>query len=62
MWSAICVDNADHVRSALTAYEERLRQLREAIARGDEPALRSFFTEAREWAEEQQLPGTTAPE
>lgn len=49
MWSAICADNADPIVNALAAYEERLRAFREAIARGDDEAVREFLDAGHEW-------------
>jgi prephenate dehydrogenase len=59
MWSAICIDNADLIETALAGFELQLGRLREAIARRDEPELRRLFAEARKWAEEQ--PGAEGP-
>ena len=49
MWSSIAADNSDAIVEALTAYEERLRTFRSAIARGDTAATRALLDAARDW-------------
>jgi prephenate dehydrogenase len=49
MWSSIAADNSDAIVEALTAYEERLRAFRTAIARGDTAATRALLDAARDW-------------
>lgn len=62
MWTAICLDNADVIELALSDFELRIRQLREAVQRRDAPTLRTLFASARDWAEEQLLRGPAPPE
>jgi prephenate dehydrogenase len=52
MWSAIAADNADALLPAIDALTVRLLQLRSAIARGDEAAVRALFESARAWSTE----------
>jgi prephenate dehydrogenase len=51
MWSAIAADNAEAIVTALLAYEEKLRELREAIAGRNDAATRSLLKEGRKWFE-----------
>jgi prephenate dehydrogenase len=50
MWTAIARDNADALLPAITAVETQLQRLREAIALGDEAAVRALFSVARAWS------------
>ncbi|MGH7457720.1 MAG: prephenate dehydrogenase [Longimicrobiaceae bacterium] len=49
LWSQICLDNADHLEPALRLVEERLRAVRQALAEGDQPAVRRLFGQASAW-------------
>jgi len=49
LWTDIATDNADEILPALQAAEQRLRDLREAIARGDRARLRTLLAAGREW-------------
>lgn len=49
MWTAIALDNAEHLGAALDALQERLGELRGALARGDAGGLRRSFEVAQEW-------------
>jgi prephenate dehydrogenase len=52
MWTAICLDNAQAVTTALSALEASLARLRSALERGDAGAVEEFFRAGREWTEE----------
>ncbi len=45
MWAPIAADNAHHLMPAVAAIEERLRALKDALARRDTEWLRLFFEE-----------------
>jgi prephenate dehydrogenase len=49
MWNAIVEDNAPAIVNALSAYEERLRHLRDALARGDRAATRELLAAGNRW-------------
>ncbi len=49
MWAAIAADNARQLSTAVAAMQERLRELRDALDRGDAGRLRSFFEEGSLW-------------
>lgn len=49
MWTDIALDNADAIVPALQAAEARLRDIRYAIANGDDARLRDLLADAREW-------------
>lgn len=49
MWSAIAADNADAIVEALSAYEDRLRALREAVAHGNAEVIGALLDAGREW-------------
>ncbi|HEX6600814.1 MAG TPA: prephenate dehydrogenase [Gemmatimonadaceae bacterium] len=51
MWSAIAADNAEAITTALLAYEEKLREFRDAIAGRNVSAMRSLLDAGREWFE-----------
>lgn len=51
MWTAIAADNAEAITTALLAYEEKLRTLREAIANRNGATTRSLLDAGREWFE-----------
>lgn len=51
MWTAIAMDNADAIAEALSAFEARLRGIREAIACRDAARIRSLLETGREWFE-----------
>lgn len=47
MWTDIFLTNSPALTAALTAFEGRLANLRQAISRGDEPAIRAALTAAK---------------
>ncbi|HEX5872004.1 MAG TPA: prephenate dehydrogenase [Longimicrobium sp.] len=49
MWADVALDNADTVVPALQAAEQRLRDIRDAIAFGHHARLRDLLAEARDW-------------
>lgn len=49
MWTAIAADNADAITEALSSFEARLRELREAISCRDASRTRSLLETGREW-------------
>jgi prephenate dehydrogenase len=49
MWNAIVEDNAPAIVDALSAYEERLRHFRDALARGDHAATRELLAAGNRW-------------
>ncbi len=49
MWSGILAENADAVVPALAALERRLREIRRAVAKGDQPALMRLLEQGRGW-------------
>jgi prephenate dehydrogenase len=51
MWSAIAVENASAIDSALAAAEREVASFRHALARADADELRSKFAAARAWFE-----------
>lgn len=51
MWADIAFDNADALLPALEAAEQRLRDLRSAIAHGSHARLRDLLADARAWHE-----------
>ena len=52
MWTAIAADNAAAITEALSAFEARLREVREAIECRDSSRIRSLLDTGREWFEE----------
>lgn len=52
MWTAIAVDNADPIETALAVAEREIGALRAEIARRDATAIHSRFTAARTWFSE----------
>lgn len=51
MWSAIALENADHLGPALAAAEEALRELRQAVEARDAERLSALLREAKGWAD-----------
>jgi prephenate dehydrogenase len=51
MWSAIAVENASAIDSALAAAEREIASFRHALARADADELRNKFAAARAWFE-----------
>ncbi len=51
MWTGIALENAAALSGAVAALEERLQELRAALAREDEQAVRHFFDVGRQWSE-----------
>jgi prephenate dehydrogenase len=49
MWRAIAADNSPAIVAALSAFEDRLHVLREAIAGGDSVAITGILESARDW-------------
>lgn len=49
MWAGIAEDNATAIHEALLACEERLRDVRHALARGDIATVRTFLEAGRAW-------------
>lgn len=49
MWTAIATDNASAITEALTSFETRLRELKEAVASRDATRIRSMLETGREW-------------
>lgn len=49
MWADVALDNADSIVPALQAAEQRLRDIRDAIAFGHHARLRGLLTQARDW-------------
>jgi prephenate dehydrogenase len=49
MWAGIVEDNAAPIHDALLACEERLRDVRHALARGDIASVRAFLDTGRAW-------------
>lgn len=52
MWTAIAMDNAEAITDALSSYEARVRDFREAIACRDATRVRSLLETGRAWFEE----------
>ncbi len=55
MWTAIVTDNADAITEAVSAFEARLRDFREAIACRDATRIRSLLETGRKWFEESSV-------
>ncbi len=51
MWEQICLTNRDNIHRLLTELTRSLGRFDEILLRGDGPALRSWFNEAREYRE-----------
>jgi prephenate dehydrogenase len=49
MWTGIAEENAATIHDALLACEERLRDVRRALARGDIATVRAFLDTGRDW-------------
>ncbi len=49
MWTAIAADNADAITQALSSFEARLREVREAIACRDPARTRALLEAGRQW-------------
>jgi prephenate dehydrogenase len=50
MWTAIAMDNAESIESALSALQLELADFRERIAARSAPELTEWFTRARDWS------------
>ena len=50
MWTGIALENREVLAEALDALGVRLDELRAALARGDEAAVRRFFNAGRDWS------------
>lgn len=61
MWTGIGLENAAVLSGAIEALEERLRELRAALARGDEPAVHLFFEAGRRWSQGNGSPPEGVP-
>ncbi|HEX2094577.1 MAG TPA: prephenate dehydrogenase [Longimicrobiaceae bacterium] len=61
MWTAIALDNAVPLSTAVEALHAQLGDLHAALLRRDPEALRSFFTAAREWADGEDAPPPALP-
>lgn len=61
MWTGIALENAAALSGAIEAFEERLRELRAALTRGDEQAVHRFFEAGRQWSEGSGSPGGRIP-
>ncbi len=55
IWTGIALENAAALSEAITALEERLRELHAALAHADEEAVWRFFAAGRKWREGSQL-------
>ncbi|HEV2131793.1 MAG TPA: prephenate dehydrogenase/arogenate dehydrogenase family protein, partial [Longimicrobiaceae bacterium] len=61
MWTGIALENAAALSGATEALEERLRELRAALRRGDEQAVHRFFEAGREWSKGNGSPPEGVP-
>ena len=52
MWAELCMENGDHLLQELDGLMESLAAYRNAIARGDEEALRQLLEEGKNRKEE----------
>jgi len=48
LWLDICAQNRDAIVAVLADYEQRVRDLREVLGRGDEAGLRALLADARD--------------
>lgn len=62
LWTDVALDNADELLIALDAFGVQLAELRDAITRGDEPAMHAVFAEARAWTRQSVSHGTAPVE